>query len=74
MLVNLFVLWILISLFFGSKAAGRTIRYLFGIIVFFWVIRILAGFGLMLLPMILVIFVFSKVVVPFVTAFLRHFQ
>ena len=74
MLMNLFVLWILMSLFFGSKAAGRTIRYLFGIIVFFWVIKLLAGFDLMILPVVLVILVISKVVLPFVTTFLRHFQ
>ena len=35
---------------------------------------ILAGFGLMLLPLIVVIVIFSKVVVPFVVAFLCHFQ
>ena len=74
MLMNLFVLWIMMSLFCGSQAAGKTVRFLLGIIVFFWVVRILACFGLILLPVVLVIFVFSKVVIPFVTTFLRHFQ
>ena len=74
MLMNLFILWILMSLFCGSQAAGRTVRFLLGIVVFFWVVRLLAGFGLALLPVILVIFVFGKVVVPFVGTFLRHFQ
>ena len=37
-----------------------------------WVVVILAGFGLM--PLIVVITIFSKVAVPFVVAFLRHFQ
>ena len=74
MLMNLFVLWILMSLFCGSQAAGKTVRFLLGIIVFFWVVRILACFGLILLPVVLVIFIFSKVVIPFVTTFLRHFQ
>ena len=74
MLMNLFILWILISLFCGSRAAGSTVRFLFGIIVFFWVIKLLAGFGLMILPVVLVILVISKVVLPFVTTFLRHFQ
>ena len=74
MLMNLFVLWILMSLFCGSQAAGKTVRFLLGIIVFFWVVRILVCFGLILLPVVLVIFVFSKVVIPFVTTFLRHFQ
>ena len=74
MLMNLFVFWILMSLFCGSRTAGRTVRCLFGILVFFWVCRMLFGFGLMLLPVILVIAVISKVIVPFVTAFLRHFQ
>jgi hypothetical protein len=74
MLMNLFVFWILMSLFCGSRSAGRAVRYVFGILVFFWVVRLLAGFGLMLLPVILVIAVFSKVIVPFVTTFLRHFQ
>jgi hypothetical protein len=74
MIMNLIVFWILVSLFFGSRAAGRAMRYVFGIIAFFWMIRLLAGFGLFLLPAIVVIFVFSKVVVPFVGTFLRHFQ
>ena len=74
MIMNLIVFWLLASLFFGSKPAGRATRYLFGILVLFWVVRLLAGFGLILLPVIVVIFVFSKVVVPFVGTFLRHFQ
>ena len=74
MLMNLFILWILMSLFCGSRAAGSTVRFLFGIIVFFWVVRIIAGFGLILLPVIMLVLVFSKVVLPFVTTFLRHFQ
>ena len=74
MLMNLFVFWILMSLFFGSRAAGRAFGFLFGIMTLFWVIRLLAGFGLMLLPIILVVVVLSKVVVPFVVTFLRHFQ
>ena len=39
-----------------------------------WVVGILAGFGLMLFPLIVVVVIFSKVVVPFVVAFLLHFQ
>ena len=74
MLIKLFVLWILMSLFCGSRTAGSTIRFIFGIIVVFWVIRLLFGFGLMLLPVILVVLIFSKVVAPFVVTFLRHFQ
>ena len=74
MLMNLFILWILISLFCGSRAAGSTVRFLFGIIVFFWVVRILFSFGLMILPIIVLVLIFSKVVLPFVTTFLRHFQ
>jgi hypothetical protein len=74
MIMNLIVFWILMSLFFGSRAAGRTFGFLFGVMALIWVIGILAGFGLMLLPLIVVIVIFSKVVVPFVVAFLRHFQ
>ena len=74
MLMNMIVFWILVSLFVGSKTAGRTIRFLFGIIAFFWVFRLLFGFGLILLPLIVVVAVFSKVIVPFVVTFLRHFQ
>ena len=74
MLMNLFILWILMSLLCGSRTAGSTVRFLFGIIAFFWVIKLLAGFGLMILPVVLVILVISKVVLPFVTTFLRHFQ
>ena len=74
MIMNLIVFWLLATLFFGSRDAGRATRYLFGILVLFWVVRLLAGFGLALLPVILVIFVFGKVVVPFVGTFLRHFQ
>ena len=71
---NLFILWILMSLFFGSRAAGRAFGSLFGFMALIWVIGILAGFGLMLFPLIVVIVIFSKVAVPFVVAFLRHFQ
>ena len=46
MLVKLFVLWILMSLFCGSRTAGSAIRFFFGIIVFFWGLRLLFGFGL----------------------------
>ena len=74
MIINLIVFWILMSLFFGSRAAGRAFGFLFGILAFFWVVRLLAGFGMILLPLIVVIVVFSKVVVPFVGTFLRHFQ
>ena len=74
MLMNMIVFWILVSLFVGSKTAGRTIRFLFGIIAFFWVFRLLFGFGLILLPLIVVVTVFSKVIVPIVVTFLRHFQ
>ena len=72
MIMNLIVFWILMSLFFGSRAAGRAFGFLFGIMALIWVVGILAGFGLM--PLIVVIVIFSKVVVPFVVAFLRHFQ
>ena len=74
MIMNLIIFWILMSLFLGSRAAGNMIRFLFGILAFFWVIGLLAGFGLMLLPLLIVIVIFSKVVVPFTVAFLRHFQ
>ena len=74
MIMNLIVFWLLASLFFGSRAAGRATRFLFGILVLFWMLRLLAGFGLALLPVIVAIFVFSKVVVPFAGTFLRHFQ
>ena len=72
MIMNLIVFWILMSLFFGSRAAGRAFGFLFGIMALIWVVGILAGFGLM--PLIVVIVIFSKVAVPFVVAFLRHFQ
>ena len=48
MLMNLFILWILMSLFCGSQTAGKTVRFLLGIVVFFWVVRILACFGLII--------------------------
>ena len=74
MLMKLFALWILMSLFCGSRATGSTIRFILGVIVFFWVVRLLFGFGLVLLPIIVVLLIFSKVVAPFVVTFLRHFQ
>ena len=74
MFTNLFVFWILASVFFGSRAAGRAVSRLFGVLAFFWVVRLFLGFGLGLLPYILLIVLFSKVVVPFVGTFLRHFQ
>ena len=74
MLMNLFVFWILASIFFGSRAAGRAASRLFGVLAFVWIMKMLFGFGLTLLPAIIVIAVFSKVVVPFVGTFLRHFS
>lgn len=74
MLMNLFVFWVLASLCFGSRSAGRAVGFVFGIMAFIWVIGLLFKFGLMLLPVILVAAIFSKVVVPFVVTFLRHFQ
>ena len=74
MLMNLFIFWILSSMFFGSREAGRAVSSIFGVLAFIWVMRMLFGFGLALLPFILLAFVFSKIVVPFVVTFLRHFQ
>ena len=74
MLMNLFIFWIFASMFFGSREAGRAVSRIFGVLVFFWIVRILLGFGWGLLPYILLILLFSKVIVPFVGTFLRHFQ
>lgn len=73
MLMNLFIFWILMSVFFGSRAAGRAVSSLFGVFAFFWVLRMVLGFGLGLLPLILLVMLFSKVVIPFAGTFLRHF-
>ena len=74
MFKNLFIVWLLTSIFFGTKSAGKTVSVLFGIMAAMWVIRLIVGFGISLLPLIIVVVIFSKVVVPFVTTFLRHFQ
>ena len=74
MIVNLIVFWLLMSLFFGSRFAGKATRILIGMLALCWVIRLLAGFGIKLLPILLVIVVISKVVIPFFSTFLRHFQ
>lgn len=74
MLMNLFIFWILSSVFFGSRQAGRAVSSIFGVLAFIWVMKMLFGFGLALLPFILLAFVFSKVIVPFTVTFLRHFQ
>ena len=36
MLVNLFVFWILVSVFFGGREANRAIGKIFGFLAFFW--------------------------------------
>ncbi len=74
MLMNLFIFWILASMFFGSREAGHAVSVIFGVLAFFWIVKLLLGFGTALLPFILLAFLLSKVVVPFVVTFLRHFQ
>lgn len=74
MFKNLFIIWLLTSIFFGTRSAGKTVSVLFGIMAALWAVRIILGFGISLLPLIIVVVIFSKVIVPFVTTFLRHFQ
>lgn len=74
MLMNLFIIWLLASMFLGSREAGRAFSAIFGILAFFWIARLILVFGISLLPLILLVLVISKVVVPFVVTFLRHFQ
>lgn len=74
MLMNLFVFWILASMFFGTRQAGRAFSVIFGIFAFIWIAKLLLIFGVSLLPLILLVLVVSKVVVPFVVTFLHHFQ
>ncbi len=74
MFKNLFIIWLLTSIFFGTRSAGKTVSVLFGIMAALWAVRIIIGFGISLLPLIIVVVIFSKVIVPFVTTFLRHFQ
>lgn len=73
MFMNLLVVWLLISVFVGSREANRFARTVFGILAVVWIIKVLVGFGLGLLPLILLIAVFSRVVVPFLKGFFSRF-
>ena len=74
MLMNVILIWVLFSLFFGSREAGKVFRGIIGFFVVMWVIRMVLGFGFTLLPVILVIAVVSKVVVPFMSGFIDSFR
>ena len=44
MLMNLFVFWILASMFFGTRQAGRAFSVIFGIFAFVWIAKLLLIF------------------------------
>ena len=69
MLVNLFVFWILVSVFFGGREANRAIGKIFGFLAFFWAMGLILRIGFGLLPVIILVAIFSKVIVPFFRGF-----
>ena len=71
MLMNLIVFWILSSMFFGSRETNYMVSRLFGILVFFWIFRLILGFGFGLLPLILLV---SKVIMPFCSGFASRWR
>ncbi len=74
MLVNLFVIWFLISVFVGSREANQMFRTVIGFFVAVWAVKMIIGFGIGLLPVILLIALFTHVVLPFVKGFMSSFQ
>ena len=71
MLGNIILIWILISVFVGKREANRMFRMLLGLFIGIWVFCLAAGFGFALLPLILLIWLFSEVVIPFAQGFLH---
>ena len=69
MLMNLIVFWILSSIFFGSRETNYIVSRLFGVLAFFWIFRLIIGFGFGLLPLIFLILLISKVIMPFCSGF-----
>ena len=69
MLMNIFVIWILISVFSGNREAGRTLRTVFGVIAGLWALRWILCFGIGLLPVILLVLLFTNVAAPFLKGF-----
>ena len=69
MLMNLIVFWILSSIFFVSCETNYIVSRLFGVLAFFWIFRLIIGFGFGLLPLIFLILLISKVIMPFCSGF-----
>ena len=74
MLMNLFIIWVLISVFVGSKEANEFFRGMIGLLVGLWALRVIVRFGIRCLPMIIVIALFSRIVIPFVKGFLSSWD
>ena len=71
MLGNILLIWILISVFVGKREANHMFRVLLGLFIGIWVFRLAVRFGFALLPLILLLWLFSEVVIPFAKGFLH---
>ena len=74
MLMNLFVVWLLISVFAGSRAAGKFVRGIFGVLAFFWIFKVIFFFGFGMLPFIIIAVLLSNTLIPFVRGFVESFR
>ncbi len=74
MLMDLFVVWLLISVFIGSYEANRFFRIAFGFLAGMWILRLVLSFGIRLLPLIILAALFSYVIMPFVKGFMSRFR
>ena len=74
MLMNVFVFWILMSVFAGRREADRVFGAIFAMFVCIWAIRMIVGMSIGLLPLIVLAVLFSRVIRPFVKGFLSSFR
>ncbi len=74
MLKNIIIVWLLIAIFVGTRQANKFFHVAFGFIALGWVIKMIVGFGIKLLPLIIVIAIVTNVVWPFIKGFLDGFK
>ena len=73
-MLNVILVYIILSGLFGSGAGIRMMRSLFDVIILFFVIGFVIRVGLSLLPLILIGVICCRVVLPFMQGFLSSFR
>ena len=70
-IIVMLVMW---SVFGSDESSRRGLRAVFSAIAIFYGIRILFGVGFVFLPLIIIIWALSNVVIPFVGGFISSFR